>query len=278
MALIRLSKAKYQYVCFKCSRVILKGEEYFRSEPYPFARMRGTDQVKHLCRICILGQERVDQIDKEKKELLRNYWLSGPYPDPTIVQQALNLDESVSVVRSSVELINITESIISTLVKDPDFIYTISPATFEDLICDRLDKMNFEVIPVGRSTYQKDGGIDIIACPKTPTFPFLIAVQVKHHRSPKYKTGSSEVRNLLGVMQTQMFNFGVLVTNTTFTPDAQWAAKQKPMLLRLRDMDDIKRWLEDNFLDDCEWREMPEFIEVCPGVIISLPKSPFTKL
>jgi Restriction endonuclease len=106
-------------------------------------------------------------------------------------------------------------------------------------------------------------------------FPAAPEEPVKHHQSPKYKTGPSEVRDLIGVMQTLPFSFGVLVTNTIFTPDAQWVAKQRPMLVRLRDMTDIKRWLEDNFLDDCDWREMPEFLEVCPGITIQLPRRPF---
>jgi hypothetical protein len=226
----------------------------------------------------MLGQDKVDQIEKEKKQWLRNYWISGVNQDLSVAQQTLNLGEPVEIVQASVEIINVTENIVRTLVSNPDFIYTISAATFEDVICDRLDKMNFEVIRVGKSTYQKDGGIDIVACPKIATFPFLMAVQVKHHRSPKYKTGPSEVRDLIGALHTLPLSFGVLVTNTTFTPDAQWVAKQKPMLVRLRDMTDIKRWLEDNFLDECDWREMPEFLEVCPGITIQLPQGPLRKI
>jgi hypothetical protein len=100
-----------------------------------------------------------------------------------------------------------------------------------------------------------------------------MAIQAKHHRSVKQKTGPSEVHDLLGVVQTFSFNAGVLVTNTTFTPDAKWIASQKSTLLRLRDIDDIKLWLENKFLDEYNWREMPNKIEICPGIVIYLPPS-----
>src|SRR5215212_4413625 len=128
MTILRPSRAKYQYNCSECSRVIKRREEYFRAEPYPMDVVLGLEKVRHLCRVCILGQVKVEQLEKEKKEWLRNYWLLGGNPDPNIVQQTLNLDEPIEIVQASVELINVTESIIRTLASNPDFIYTISPA------------------------------------------------------------------------------------------------------------------------------------------------------
>ena len=118
----------------------------------------------------------------------------------------------------------------------------------------------------------KDGGIDIVACSSRAPFPFLMAVQVKHHKSPEFKTGPDVVRDLLGVIQYTGFNVGVVVTNTTFTPDAKWVAAQRPMLIRLRDIKDIRRWLTNDYLDEFNWQEIPDEIEVCPGVIVRIPK------
>lgn len=132
--------------------------------------------------------------------------------------------------------------------------------------------MGFQVEQVGGNTFRKDGGIDIVACSNNSSFPLLMAIQVKHHKAPKYKTGPDAVRDLLGVIQYTGFNAGVIVTNTTFTPDAVWIARQKPTLLRLRDMEDIKKWLLDEHLDDFYWREIPDSIEICPGVEIQIPK------
>jgi hypothetical protein len=41
-------------------------------------------------------------------------------------------------------------------------------------------------------------------------------------------------------------------------------------LVRLRGFEDIQRWLVDNFAADEEWREMPETIELAPGVIVKV--------
>jgi hypothetical protein len=35
-------------------------------------------------------------------------------------------------------------------------------------------------------------------------------------------------------------------------------------------MEDLKRWIDSNFTDEAEWREMPTAIELCPGVTIDL--------
>jgi hypothetical protein len=66
----------------------------------------------------------------------------------------------------------------------------------------------------------------------------------------------------------------LLVTNTSFTKDAVWAATQErnASFLRLRDFNDLKRWLEDRFGDERDWREIPDRIELAPGVVVEIPK------
>jgi hypothetical protein len=132
--------------------------------------------------------------------------------------------------------------------------------------------MGFELTRVGSSTYHKDGGIDIVAWPRATTVPHLMAVQVKHTASPSRKIGPAPVRDLLGTVQMLGFNIGMLVTNTTFTPDARWVAEQRPLLMRLHDAADLQRWLRNEHLREQEWRDIPTEIEVCPGVFIRWPR------
>jgi len=61
----------------------------------------------------------------------------------------------------------------------------------------------------------------------------------------------------------------MLITNTTFTPNARRVAEQRPLILRLRDMEDIRRWIENECLDGQDWREIPEQIEIAPGILRS---------
>lgn len=271
MSHLRISRAKYQYNCDRCSRVINKGQQYCRVEPFPIARIKGLEKVERLCLTCVYGEEKEEEVRKTTQEGLRDYWFRG---DELQYQLPLLGDEPIAVVRTQVHVVNITSDILKVLETNPDEVYRLTPETFEEFICERLQAMGYGVNQVGGHSFRKDGGIDIVAWPEQAEFPFLMAIQVKHHRSPEYKTGPGPVRELLGVVRNFPFNIGVLVTNTTFTPDAKWAAEQQSFLMRLRDISDIRRWLKNDFLDEYDWREVPTEIVVCPDVVIRLPKSP----
>jgi hypothetical protein len=220
---------------------------------------------------CVEGEKvTLPEAKAEERFSLRDYWLKD--------WQQGDEHEAVTLVETEVFVANISPDLLKALLEDPNEIYNLSPETFELLICDRLQEMGFGVSRVGKHSYHKDGGIDIVAWSEGLAVPFLLAIQAKHHRSPKLKTGPNPIRELQGVLQHHPFNAGVLITNTTFTPDAEWVAQLKPMLVRLRDIHDIRRWLENNFLDEQDWREIPEKIEVCPGVIVQIPKPKIYKL
>ena len=163
--------------------------------------------------------------------------------------------------------------ILDLLRSDYGHIYKLSPEQFENFICERFDKMGFAVEKVG-NTYARDGGIDIIACPRDcAAFPYLLAIQAKHHREASRKTGPAPVKELQAIINCQKFQAGILVTNTTFTPDARWFAKYRPHMVRLRDISDISRWIKNDFMNKEEWREIPETIEIAPGLTIKIPRA-----
>ena len=43
-------------------------------------------------------------------------------------------------------------------------------------------------------------------------------------------------------------------------------------VLRLRDLADLCRWMQDDFVTESEWREIPTEIELAPGVTVAIPK------
>ena len=148
------------------------------------------------------------------------------------------------------------------LAREPERMRELGAEAFENLVYDRLDNMGFELARVGSGTYRKDGGIDIVAWPRASAIPYLMAVQAKHTGSPHRKISPAPVRDLLGAVQMHGFNIGLLVTNTTFTPDARWVAEQRPLLMRLCDAVDLQRWLRNEYLREQEWRDIPTEIEV----------------
>lgn len=232
-------------------------------------RMRGIAEVRLLCFKCVAGEKAGKIVE------LRPLPVTQTFPDEH--QFILPFGEQAVIHRTHVQLVNVTASLAEQIFNNYEEIYKISPESFEYLIQDRLCAMGMEAERVSH-TFGKDGGVDIVFWPRQPfPIPFLGAAQLKHHRSPFIKTGPAAIREMAGVMHTQPFNFGIIVTNTSFTPDAHWFASQERSLIRLRDMNDLKRWVASNFMDDAEWREIPSEIELCPGVKINLAKRVFRK-
>lgn len=264
MPYLRISRARTSYTCASCSTAISRGQQYFRDEPHPFARMRNPDVAvtRHRCLQCVLGTEEATRLRESQIpavgsaqlplgfELTNNGFLKFP---------------------PRVEVLELSDKIIQLLAEDPQQLLELSPDRLELVVCNRLDVMGFHVERTGH-TYRKDGGVDILAWHRSSPLPCLMAVQVKHSRDQAKKVGPSAIRDLAGVVSAHGFNAGLIVTNTTFSPDAEWYAQQRPMLTRLRDMKDLQRWLREDYLRERDWRELPSEIELCPGVIIKLPK------
>jgi len=252
---LRFSRARYVYVCALCSSVIGRGQPYFRHEPHPWARMRGETRTRLLCLSCVLGDEVARDLGWKQLplgfELTRNGLLRFP---------------------PRVEVVDVSPQVLRILAQAPERIRELSPERLEGLVGNRLTAMGFGVELVGSSTFQRDGGVDMVAWSQSSPLPFLMAVQVKHTTMPGQRVGPEPVRGLLGAVEMHGFHAGLLVTNTTFTADAIWAAQQRHHLVRLRDIEDLRRWLRDEFLQEYEWRELPAEIELCPGVVVRLPR------
>jgi hypothetical protein len=169
-----------------------------------------------------------------------------------------------------VEVVDASAEILAMLRLEPEIIYRISPDAFEALVCERLDARGFSVTRIG-SVSRADGGIDILACSRVPS-PYVLAVQVKHRRLATRRVGASAVRDFTGVVATGPFSAGLMVTNTTYTADAcEFAAKGARRLVALRDIEDVRRWIADDFLSVEELRGFPEVIEVRPGFVVPVP-------
>jgi hypothetical protein len=179
-------------------------------------------------------------------------------------------DKQSPIITAHVEVVDVGRRLANLVAVDPSIMLGLTPAQFERLICELLYEMGYEPKQVG-DTYQKDGGVDIVFWPRNPVpLPVLGAAQVKHHRDARRKEGVGSVRDLAGTISGQHYGIGLLVTNTAFTPDAEWFARERAKLLRLRGYDDIERWLKRDFTSDSEWQEIPETIEVRPGLVLPI--------
>jgi transcriptional regulator with XRE-family HTH domain/putative methionine-R-sulfoxide reductase with GAF domain len=171
-----------------------------------------------------------------------------------------------------VSFLDVTPQLIMLLGDNPNELRNLSPERFEHVVAERIDRMGYDVQLTGATT-RRDGGIDLIAVPKIRTLgSFLMAVQVKHHRGER-TTGRPEVDRMLA-WKDSPFRVGVMVTNTAFSHEAKWLADQvgNRSFLRLRDFEDLKRWLKDQFDSEFDWREIPDVISLAPGITVHVPK------
>jgi MraZ protein len=206
--------------------------------------------------VVLVGQgSHVDIWDRERWELLGN--------DPS------TSDAQEQVAAPRVLAIPASMQILSLVQADPKLLRSLGPEDLETLVCERLERMGFVSTRIG-GTREADGGVDMIICPKAKTaFPFLLAVQVKSHRGGR-KTPVSDVRDFAGTLRSQPVRGGVLVTNTSFSPDARWFAQQQQNLLHLRDFHDLSRWIRDEFAANEFYRELPSVLELRPGVTVRI--------
>lgn len=255
---LRESRARWAYSCDNCSGLIPRRKIYYRDDN-PFDRIKRGAAVRRLCFRCVNGKD----CDAS------NYYRTGAER----YQLVLPIGTEATIISTRVQLVDVTSNLLSRLITNYDEIYSIGPENFECLIHDRICAMGMDAERLGHS-FKKDGGVDIVFWPRRPfPIPFLGAVQVKHNRSPSARIGPDAIRDMAGVLQAHPFQIGIVVTNTSFTADAKWFATHGQTIIRLRDMNDLRRWIESNFADDAEWREMPHELEVCPGVTIKLSKN-----
>ena len=256
------TRAAKTYQCSGCGGTIPRGAMHFRHDPHPMARRHRGEKYSHWCRKCVMATK-----PGPKEQVTRRLFVRRADIQPVhwsdLVQ--LSLFDPVRI-----ELVGVGRSLSERISGNPELVHSLSPEEFEEFICERLYAMGLEPKRIG-NTFQADGGIDVVFWPRvSSSFPFLGAAQIKHHRSPKRREGPGTVREFVGSISGRPFSAGIIVTNTSFTPGAEWFARQQGGLIRLRGFEDICRWIENNFSADAEWRELPSSIELAPGVSVKI--------
>lgn len=166
------------------------------------------------------------------------------------------------------KIVSATIPLYRLLKRDIEAIYRMDAGAFEDFVRERLEQMGMDVHQTGK-TYTSDGGVDFIATPRNSIFPFLLAVQVKHHRHPDIKTGPGPIKDMQSVLAALPFHAGMIVTNTFFTPDAEWWASQSPGKLQLHDISSIRNWIEGRYGLD-RFKNIPPRIQLTPRLEVGI--------
>lgn len=145
------------------------------------------------------------------------------------------------------QIINVTKPIIvdanyrliESLKKQPVGIRNLTPRQFEELLAHLLRDMGWDV-ELTKQT--RDGGSDILAYLNTDVGRLLCLVEAKHYREDR-KIGIDLVRTLYGTLCDAQANSAMLVTSSSFTPDAMAFQQKHQYQLTLREYADVVEWI-----------------------------------
>lgn len=156
--------------------------------------------------------------------------------------------ELIVPVRETLTVVN--NRITALFRRNPEWLRTIDPFTFEQVIADLFAEEGYEV---ALTPPRADGGKDIYVSKTDPLTQTLFLVECKRY-TPPTKVGVEVVRQLYGVVQQERASGGVVVTTSYFTKPAIDFANTVPYQLFLRDFDNLVEWLKKSEKDSLQGR------------------------
>lgn len=132
-------------------------------------------------------------------------------------------------------LIYVTNQLIEQLQHRPEAMYDLSPRRFEELLADLLA---YQGMKVHLTQETRDGGRDIIAEYETPAGRILCLVDAKRYRRDR-TIGVGLVRQLHGTLCDHKATTAMMITTSTYSPDAQAYQQRHKWQLSLRDYNHV---------------------------------------
>jgi restriction system protein len=101
----------------------------------------------------------------------------------------------------------------------------LTPFEFDQLVGNLFAKMGLES---KQTRSARDGGVDVVAYDTRPVIGGNVVIQAKRYR---HTVGVSAVRDLFGTMNHEGANKGILVSTSSYGPDAYDFIRGKPIEL-----------------------------------------------
>ena len=117
--------------------------------------------------------------------------------------------------------------------------FDLPPRKFEELVAEALSDLGYEV---ELTPATRDGGKDILAYMTTPHGRVLSLVEVKKYRQDR-PVGIELVRSLFGTLIDADASSAMLVTTSSFSPDAHAFQRRHKYKLALRDYSNVVQWI-----------------------------------
>ncbi len=155
----------------------------------------------------------------DKKACLRNLGAQVS-PQPQALQPVKPVVEFDMVDRRFIE----QGDALSVLESRPNLM-DLTPAEFETLVSNLFGKMGLDTKLTRTS---RDGGVDAVAFDTRPVLGGKVVIQAKRYKNT---VGVSAVRDLYGTMLNEGASKGIIVTTSSYGPDAYDFSKDKPLEL-----------------------------------------------
>lgn len=207
------------YTCpFLCQEHLDVNEKNAKGERRP----RGTVYYPYTNKHSAQGYSKYNPL----KEVYPQFFTSGQAENNLQIQVDLN---------------EINAELIAYLAKHPEYLRHLHHRKFEELIAEVIRSKGYEVTLTPKT---RDGGKDIVALYKSPFGHQMLIIECKKYNE-NTKVGVELVRGLYGVKTAERYNQAILVTTSTFTPDAREFVKPLKFELELKDYTDITQWCKD---------------------------------
>ncbi len=139
-----------------------------------------------------------------------------------IVTEIFNPEEETDNVIDKKESVIITlspinENVLKYLSENPQALYQLTDRNFEIVMAEIYCRLGYKV-ELTKAT--RDGGKDIIIRKPEILGDFIYYVECKKYAAKRH-IGVGIIRNLVGMINTDRVNGGILATTSYFTPDAK---------------------------------------------------------
>lgn len=138
------------------------------------------------------------------------------------------------------KIILANQALVESLRKQPQSVFELPPRKFEELIAELLADLGYEV---ELTPATRDGGKDILAYMSTPHGRLLCLVEAKKYRMDR-PIGVELVRQLYGTLIDADASSAMLVTTSSFSPDAHAFQRRHQYKLALRDYGNVVEWIQ----------------------------------
>ncbi|MBR0642671.1 restriction endonuclease [Plastoroseomonas hellenica] len=156
------------------------------------------------------------------------------------LDQRIILPERKLITDVKPRIIMANEALVERLKSQPQSIYELPSRKFEELVAELLTDLGYEV---ELTPATRDGGKDILAYMTTPHGKLLCLVEAKRYRRDR-TVGVELVRQLYGTLIDADASSAMMVTTSSFSPDARSFQQRHKYKLALRDYGNVLQWIE----------------------------------